>query len=116
MKRVLFAGVLLLLPGCQIALPGIGDQNVTIEGLVQSGAEIAPESCPDALYVFNPFPFEDNLHLQLRWDKETLFDEAKFIGKTVRITGTLPDQSGGICEALTCQCARYLVVQDVTET
>lgn len=113
LKKFLFLFCLVLLSGCQIALPGIGDQKVTVKGMVKTGEEIGVAHCAQGLYIFNPFPFEKNLYLQLRWDKETFFDETKFIGQEVTIEGTLPDQSDGICEALTCECARYLVVSEV---
>ena len=113
MKKFLTLACTLFLSGCQIALPGIGDQKVTIQGTIQTGAQVGSEQCPNGLYMFNPFPFEDQLYLQLRWDKETLFDETQYTGVPVTIEGTLPDQSSGICAAKTCECARYLIVNDV---
>ena len=96
------------------------DPSVTFTGVVKTGAELGEvkQYCAEGLYLVAEEGFligqTSMLLLRVPDDsgQDVMLADPQYIGKQVEVVGQYPAQEV-FCEALTCQCEDYILVERI---
>ena len=118
MMLCMIAVVLLFLAACAAKAA----DKKTFTGTVMTGAELGEVKnfCGEGLYLVadDGYLVDQTQMLLLKVsdgaDASNMFSDQQYVGKKVEVTGKYPAQEV-FCEALTCDCEDYILVDKVTE-
>ena len=104
------------------ACAGKSTDEKTFTGTVMTGAELGEVKnfCAEGLYLVadDGYLVDQTQMLLLKVsdgaDASSMFSDQQYVGKKVEVTGIYPDQEV-FCEALTCACEDYILVDKITE-
>ena len=87
------------------------NQEVTVSGVVRTGAQIGRDYCAAGLYLTEA---AGAILLRIKNDKgeRPIFDEKEYLDKRVEVLGRYPAQEN-FCEALICECEDYILVDTI---
>lgn len=93
----------------------------TFVGTVMTGAQLGEVKnfCAEGLYLVadDGYLIDQTQMLLLKvsdgGDAASMFSDQQYVGKKVEVTGLYPAQEG-FCEALTCACEDYILVDQIT--
>jgi len=94
----------------------------TFTGTIMTGAQLGEVKnfCAEGLYLVaeEGYLIDQTQMLLLKVsdgaDASSMFSDQQYVGKKVEVTGLYPAQEV-FCEALTCACEDYILVDQITE-
>jgi len=104
------------------ACAGKSTDEKTFTGTVMTGAQLGEVKnfCAEGLYLVTDdgYLVDQTQMLLLKVtdgaDASSMLSDQQYVGKKVEVTGKYPAQEA-FCEALTCACEDYILVDQVTE-
>lgn len=85
-------------------------------GTVKKGSQLNRNYCPNALYLVaeeGAYLANQTTQLQLRVSSQQMLTDESYLNKKVNVQGVYPDPKQVFCEALTCNCEDYILMQGI---